>query len=81
VKIPVGYVGGVLSIDDMEQVIQEGFGFVEVGRATIQDPSFVDKLRREEIRESACDHCNRCIAAMDAGGVYCVSNEKGFVYR
>ena len=81
VRIPVVYVGGVLSIDNMEQVIQEGFEFVEVGRATIQNPSFVDKLRRGEIRESACDHCNRCIAAMDAGGVYCVSNEKGFVYR
>ena len=81
VRIPVAYVGGVLSIDDMEQVIGEGFGFVQVGRATIQDPSFIDKLRRGEALESACDHCNRCIAAMDAGGVHCVSNEKGFVYR
>jgi 2,4-dienoyl-CoA reductase-like NADH-dependent reductase (Old Yellow Enzyme family) len=81
VNIPVVYVGGVLSIDDMEQVIQEGFGFVEVGRATIRDPSFVDKLKRGEIRESDCDHCNRCIAAMDAGGVYCVADEKGFLHR
>jgi len=81
VRIPVVYVGGVLSIGDMEKVMQERFEFMEVGRATIQDPSFVDKLRRGEIHESACDHCNRCIAAMDAGGVYCVSNEQGFVYR
>jgi len=81
VKIPVIYVGGVLSIDDMEQVIQEGFEFVEVGRVTIRDPGFVDKLRRGEIHESDCDHCNRCIATMDAGGVYCVADEKGFLYR
>ncbi len=81
VNIPVVYVGGVLSINDMEKVIREGFEFVEVGRATIRDPNFVDKLKRGEIRESDCDHCNRCIATMDAGGVYCVADEKGFLYR
>jgi len=81
VNIPVVYVGGVLSIDNMEQVMQEGFEFVEVGRATIRDPGFVNKLKRGEIHESDCDHCNRCIATMDAGGVYCVADEKGFLYR
>lgn len=81
VKIPVVYVGGVLSIDDMEQVIREGFGFVEVGRAAIRDPDLVNKLKRGEIHESDCDHCNRCIATMDAGGVYCVADEKGFLYK
>jgi len=81
VNIPVVYVGGVLSIEDMDQVMREGFEFVEVGRATIRDPDFVRKLVKGEIRESDCDHCNRCIATMDAGGVYCVANEKGFLYR
>lgn len=81
VNIPVVYVGGVLSIDDMEQVIQEGFEFVEVGRATIRDPDFVAKLKKGEIHESDCDHCNRCIATMDAGGVYCVADEKGLLHR
>jgi len=81
VNIPVIYVGGILSIDDMEQVMQEGFAFVEVGRATIRDPDFVNKLKRGEILKSDCDHCNRCIATMDAGGVYCVADEKGFLYK
>ncbi len=59
--------------------MNNGFGFVQVGRATIQDPDFVKKLQSGELIESPCDHCNRCVAAMDAGGVYCVSNEKGFM--
>jgi len=73
VDIPVIYVGGVLSVQDLERVIGEGFEFVEVGRAIVRDPDFVQRLARGEARESDCDHCNRCIAAMDAGGVYCVT--------
>jgi 2,4-dienoyl-CoA reductase-like NADH-dependent reductase (Old Yellow Enzyme family) len=79
VQIPVVYVGGVLSLSDIDRALQEGFGFVQVGRATIQDPEFVNKLKRGEAQASDCDHCNRCIAAMDAGGVYCVSEEQGYL--
>jgi len=79
VNIPIIYVGGILSLDNMEAVLNEGFEFVEVGRATIRDPDFVRKLEQGKIQESDCDHCNRCIAAMDAGGVYCVSAEKGLL--
>ena len=81
VRIPVVYVGGVLSLDDMNRAMSEGFEFVEVGRAIVRDPDFVRKLQRSEIRESDCDQCNRCIATMDAGGVYCVAEEKGFLRK
>ena len=81
VKIPVVYIGGILSLDDMETAMKEGFEFVEVGRATVRDPNFVKKLESGEIRKSDCDQCNRCIAAMDAGGVYCVSEEKGLLTK
>lgn len=73
VDIPVAYVGGVLSVDGMDRVMQQGFEFIEVGRATIRDPAFVKKLESGELHESDCDQCNRCIASMDAGGVYCVT--------
>ena len=79
VNIPVIYIGGVESLATMQQVLEEGFSFVQVGRATIQDPDFVSKLESGLIERSPCDHCNRCVAAMDAGGVYCVSNNEGFL--
>lgn len=79
VKIPVIYVGGAYQLQDMNQAIDEGFSFIQVGRATIQDPDFVKKIQAGEITVSPCDHCNRCVATMDAGGVYCVSNEVGFL--
>ena len=79
VNIPVIYIGGILSLADMAHVASEGFDFVEVGRATVRDPDLVNRLQRGEIQASDCDHCNRCIAAMDAGGIHCVSTEKGLL--
>lgn len=79
VSIPVIYIGGADSLEGINQLLENGFVFVQIGRATIQDPDFVKKLKSGENTKSACDHCNRCVAAMDAGGVYCVSNEIGFL--
>lgn len=79
VNIPVIYIGGVESLATMRQVLEEGFSFVQVGRATIQDPDFVSKLEAGLLERSPCDHCNRCVAAMDAGGMHCVSNSEGFL--
>jgi 2,4-dienoyl-CoA reductase-like NADH-dependent reductase (Old Yellow Enzyme family) len=81
VRIPVVYVGGVLSLQDMEALLGEGFGFIQVGRATVRDPALVRRLERGESTKSDCDQCNRCIAAMEAGGVYCVSEREGFLRR
>ena len=36
VRIPVAYIGGVCSLDDMDKVMNEGFEFVQIGRATIK---------------------------------------------
>ena len=81
VSIPVGYVGGVLSLADMLRVREAGLDFIELGRATVRDPDFVGRLQRGEIEGSDCDQCNRCIAAMSVEGVKCVSREKGLLVR
>ena len=73
VTLPVIYIGGVLRLEDMHFVMQRGFEFFEVGRATVRDPDFVKNLQSGKYAASDCDQCNRCIATMDAGGVYCVS--------
>lgn len=73
VSIPVGYIGGVLSRTDMETLVDEGFAFVQLGRATIRDPDFVRRLEHGESDRSDCDQCNRCIATMSVEGVRCVT--------
>jgi 2,4-dienoyl-CoA reductase-like NADH-dependent reductase (Old Yellow Enzyme family) len=81
VTIPVIYVGGVLSLRHMEEVLAGGFPFAQLGRATVRDPGLALRLRSGEISESDCDQCNRCIAAMDRDGVVCVSAARGLVPR
>jgi 2,4-dienoyl-CoA reductase-like NADH-dependent reductase (Old Yellow Enzyme family) len=79
VKIPVIYIGGAVSKSDMTMAIDAGFTFIQIGRASIRNPDFVNHLAKGIITDSDCDHCNRCVAAMDAGGVYCVSAELGLL--
>lgn len=81
VDIPVAYLGGVCSVDGMNKVMKEGFEFVQIGRATIKDPDAVRKMQSGEITGVDCDHCNRCVAAMAAGGVFCVSESEGLMRK
>ncbi|MEA1958459.1 MAG: NADH:flavin oxidoreductase [Chloroflexota bacterium] len=81
VKIPVVYIGGVCSVDNMEAAMNEGFEFVQIGRATIRDPQVINKMQSGELTASDCDHCNRCVAEMAATGVVCVADTRGFKYK
>ena len=77
VSIPCVLIGGICSIDNMEKAMQEGFDFVEIGRALIREPDLVRRMERGDWQASQCDHCNRCVAEMENGGVWCVSKVKG----
>jgi len=79
VGVPVVYIGGITSAEDIKTVLDAGFDFVQLGRTLILDPEFPNKVKQNMKLTNNCDHCNRCVAAMDGGGVYCVSQEKGFL--
>ena len=64
VKMPLIYVGGMVSLRKMEEVIADGFDALQVGRALIRDTDFVNKLRSGEMSCSACGHSNYCIGRM-----------------
>lgn len=75
VGVPVVLIGGVCGLDDLTRAETAGFSFVQMGRALIADPDLVKRWNRGEDTDLECDHCNRCVAAMDAGGVRCVTRE------
>jgi len=77
VSIPVALIGGICSVDNMEKAMDEGFDFVQIGRALIMEPDLVRRMERGDWQASKCDHCNRCIAEMEKGGVWCFSKVKG----
>jgi len=75
VKTPLALLGGIVSRANVERAMAEGFDFVVMGRALINDPGLVGRIARGEAERSACVPCNQCVAEMDRpGGVRCVRN-------
>lgn len=72
VAMPLVLLGGVVSMDNLDVAMQEGFDFVAMGRALIADPTLVSDLKSGNKTRTRCTSCNECIAEMDAGGVRCV---------
>ncbi|SPA34525.1 putative NADH:flavin oxidoreductase/NADH oxidase [Cupriavidus taiwanensis] len=73
VRMPLAYIGGVKSLDNVAQLMGEGFDAVALARALIHDPALVAGWRAGTLRHSACDSCNGCVARIyDPAGVSCV---------
>ena len=64
VKLPLIYVGGMVSRSSIEEVLGSGFCAVQMARALIHDTDFVNKLREGELERSGCKHSNYCIGRM-----------------
>lgn len=70
-SMPLIYVGGMVSKDKMEEVLNSGFVALQMARALINDTDFVNKLRSGEITKSACKHSNYCIGRMYSKEMRC----------
>ncbi len=62
-KLPLIYVGGLVSRAKIEEVLSAGFDFVQIGRALIHDTQFINNLKNGAER-CDCKHSNYCIARM-----------------
>ncbi len=63
VKLPLIYVGGCVSREGIEKVLDSGFECVQMARALINEPDFVNRMKAGEER-CGCSHSNYCIARM-----------------
>ena len=70
-KLPLVYVGGVVSKENALQVMDEGFDFIQMGRALLNEPDFVNKIKESESHKCGCDHVNYCIARMYSREMAC----------
>lgn len=75
-RMPLVYVGGILSKANLDEALGAGFDAVAIARALIRDPDFIQRILREEMRHSACDTCNHCIAVMYNGPFVCIQHQK-----
>lgn len=65
------YVGGVVSREGADKIMDEGFEFLQMGRALINEPDFVNRMAADEKHRCGCDHVNYCIARMYSQEMAC----------
>lgn len=71
------YIGGCHTVESIEEVMSIGVDFIQVARAAIKDPQFVNNIRAQGPNyKNGCTHCNYCLTSIDRpGGVHCVLND------
>lgn len=70
------YIGGTTTMESLETVMKE-FDFVQMGRALIKDPNFVNNAMADPDYVNGCDHCNRCATLIShPDGIRCVCNDE-----
>ena len=73
-KMPLIYVGGLVSRSKIDEVLDKGFDAVQMARALLNEPDFVNRMRREEDARCDCRHSNYCIARMYSREMACYRN-------
>lgn len=63
-NMPLCYIGGLISKEKIDEVLDKGFEFVAMARALVNEPGFVNRMMADEKARSACDHSNYCIGRM-----------------
>ncbi|MEE0910910.1 MAG: NADH:flavin oxidoreductase [Paludibacteraceae bacterium] len=63
-NMPLCYIGGLISREKIDEVLDKGFEFVAMARALVNEPGFVNRMMADEMARSACDHSNYCIGRM-----------------
>ena len=62
--MPLVYVGGLVTRQKIDEVLNDGFEAVQMGRALLNEPGFVNRMHMEENARCSCKHSNYCIARM-----------------
>ncbi|EJX05199.1 NADH-dependent flavin oxidoreductase [gut metagenome] len=70
-ELPLVYVGGLVSRPKIEEVLGHGFEFVQMGRALLNEPGFVNRMRDDAQARCSCGHSNYCIARMYSVDMAC----------
>ena len=72
VDLPLDYLGGVKSADNVAQCMAAGFEAVQLARALLREPDLVNQWR-DGGGESLCDNCNSCVAYIyHPAGTWCI---------
>ncbi len=65
--LPLVLLGGINRLDTVAHALDEGFAFVQMGRALLREPELLLEMRKDPTRESLCIHCNKCMPTIYTG--------------
>jgi 2,4-dienoyl-CoA reductase-like NADH-dependent reductase (Old Yellow Enzyme family) len=66
-SLPLILLGGINTVETIQNAMDEGFEFVAMGRALLRDPALVRKMASGSAREGNCIHCNKCMVSIFSG--------------
>lgn len=75
--MPLIYVGGLIARDKIEEVLNDGFQFVAMARALVNDPGFVNRMKSDEHVRVDCGHSNYCVARIYTRDMVCHKTVEG----
>ena len=76
-KLPLVYVGGLVSREKIDMVLDSGFECVAMARALINEPDFVNRMKERGELRCGCEHTNYCIARMYSVEMACHRHLQG----
>jgi 2,4-dienoyl-CoA reductase-like NADH-dependent reductase (Old Yellow Enzyme family) len=66
-SMPLILLGGINRLDTMSRAIDDGFAFVQIGRALLREPELLLEMQKDPTREGLCIHCNKCMPTIYTG--------------
>ena len=64
-KIPLGLVGGMRTVNHMEEIIEKGYAdFISMSRPFVREPLLVKRVEAGKTDRASCVSCNRCLGAI-----------------
>lgn len=73
VSVPLGYLGGVKSMDNVRTALADGFEAVVLARALVHEPALVNLFQSGALTRSGCSNCNGCVPYIyHPAGTWCI---------
>lgn len=74
VNIPIIFVGGVRTQEDIDAVLDAGMDFISLSRPFIAQPDLIEHLKAGE--DAKCISCSKCFVLWEREGRRCVLHDK-----
>ena len=66
-SMPLILLGGINRLATITSALDEGFAFVQIGRALLREPDLLLEMQKDADRDGLCIHCNKCMPTIYTG--------------